>query len=96
MYRLIIESVLGLQLKVNTLTFNPCIPEAWGHFIVHYRFRETVYHIGFLPLAVQGEISIVADGTKQAGASLQLCDDHEEHFVEIVFGTSSKGALQET
>lgn len=96
MYRLIIESVLGLQLKVNTLTFNPCIPEAWGHFTIHYRYRETVYHIGFSPLAGQGEISIVVDGAKQVGATVQLCDDHEEHTMEISFSTDGKGVIQET
>ncbi|HEU4793556.1 MAG TPA: protein ndvB, partial [Nitrolancea sp.] len=45
MYRLIVESLLGLRLEVDALSFAPCIPADWTEFKVHYRDRETVYHI---------------------------------------------------
>ena len=41
MYRLIIESLLGLRLEVDRLIFEPVIPPAWENFTVHYRYRET-------------------------------------------------------
>jgi len=96
MYRLIIESVLGLQLKVNTLTFNPCIPAEWEHFKIHYRFRETVYHITLGQVKPNGEIRVVVDGVEQAGPLMTLIDDRQEHFAEIAIGISGKEVEQKT
>ena len=45
MYRLILESILGLRLEVDTLHFAPCLPADWAGFKLHYRYRETTYHI---------------------------------------------------
>src|SRR3990172_9609023 len=45
MYRLILESLLGLRLAVDKLNFAPCLPIGWQAFQVHYRYRETLYHI---------------------------------------------------
>ena len=45
MYRLIVESLLGLRLEVDKLCFAPCLPVEWNEFKIHYRYRETVYHI---------------------------------------------------
>ncbi|MBX9693816.1 MAG: cyclic beta 1-2 glucan synthetase, partial [Cyanobacteria bacterium] len=45
MYRLIVESLLGLKLEVDKLSFEPCLPQNWQSYKIHYRFRETVFHI---------------------------------------------------
>src|SRR5207248_10262247 len=45
MYRLITESLLGLRLDVNKLYFAPRVPATWNAFKVHYRYRQTVFHI---------------------------------------------------
>ncbi|MGD8592777.1 MAG: glucoamylase family protein, partial [Gammaproteobacteria bacterium] len=45
MYRLTVETLLGLQLEVDQLRITPCIPAHWESYKVHYRYRETVYHI---------------------------------------------------
>ena len=45
MYRLITESLLGLRLEVDKLRFAPCLPAEWTSFKIHYRYRETFYHI---------------------------------------------------
>jgi cyclic beta-1,2-glucan synthetase len=45
MYRLILESLLGLRLDVDKLRFEPCLPAHWPSFRIHYRYRETQYHI---------------------------------------------------
>jgi cyclic beta-1,2-glucan synthetase len=87
MYRLIIESVLGLQLKVNTLTFSPCIPAEWEHYTIHYRFRETVYHCRFHQMERGKEIRITVDGALQDDRTVRLNDDHQEHVVEIMIGS---------
>src|SRR4029077_11969117 len=45
MYRLIVESLLGLKLEVNQLRVIAWSPADWKQYTVHYRYRETVYHI---------------------------------------------------
>ncbi|MBN1514759.1 MAG: cyclic beta 1-2 glucan synthetase, partial [Phycisphaerae bacterium] len=39
MYRLIVESLLGLRLEVDKLHVAPCLPVDWEAFKVHYRYR---------------------------------------------------------
>ena len=41
MYRLIVESLLGMKLDVDRLHFAPCIPAGWKSFMLHYRYLET-------------------------------------------------------
>ena len=42
MYRLIVESLLGLRLEVDTLHITPCLPASWKGFTLHYRYREVI------------------------------------------------------
>ena len=48
MYRLIVDSLLGLRLEVDKLRVAPCLPADWKGFTLHYRYRETLYHINVL------------------------------------------------
>jgi cellobiose phosphorylase len=84
MYRLILESLLGLQLTVDRLSFAPLLPADWEGFRVHYRYRETVYHIAVLRRQVgDGLPSVTVDGARQQDTSITLVDDHQEHSVEV-------------
>jgi len=88
MYRLIIESLLGLRLDVDKLHFEPLLPSSWKAFKVHYRFRETVYHITVLRLSNgNGEMSVTVDGIIQNEMYVPLVDDHNEHRAEITVPT---------
>jgi cellobiose phosphorylase len=84
MYRLIVESLLGLRLEVDTLRFAPCLPVDWTGFTVHYRYRETVYHIAVLqPSGEHGEMAVTVDGVEQDDKAIRLVDDSREHKVEV-------------
>jgi cellobiose phosphorylase len=84
MYRLILESLLGLSLEVNKLRFAPCLPEEWESFKVHYRYRETVYHITVLQdRNGSGDTRVNVDGTEQPDRAITLVDDRQEHSVEV-------------
>jgi len=66
MYRLIVESLLGLRLEVDKLHVAPCLPADWKAFKVHYRYRETVYHIDVLQMAEEkGGASVTVDGVER-------------------------------
>src|SRR5205807_1777968 len=41
MYRLLLETLLGLQLEGDRLRLNPRMPKTWTKFAIHYRYRET-------------------------------------------------------
>jgi len=84
MYRLILESLLGLRLKGNELRIEPCIPTHWAEFKVHYRYRETVYHIAvFQNPAKGGGASVTVDGATRQDGAIPLIDDGREHMVEV-------------
>ncbi len=84
MYRLIVESLLGLRLEVDKLRFAPCLPADWKAFKVHYRYRETVYHIAVLQThAANGGMTVTVDGIEQEDDAIPLVDDRQEHYVEV-------------
>jgi len=73
MYRLILESLLGLRLEVDKLRFTPCLPADWEGFKMHYRYRETVYHIAVLQTpAGKGEMCVSVDGIEQPDKTIPL------------------------
>lgn len=51
MYRLLIETLLGVNLEGNQLRLFPRLPKTWNTFKIHYRYRQTVYHITITRLA---------------------------------------------
>jgi cellobiose phosphorylase len=84
MYRLILESLLGLKLEVDKLRFAPCLPADWKSYKVHYRYRETLYHIAILQtLGPNNGITVTVDGIKQDDEAISLVDDRQEHSVEV-------------
>jgi len=87
MYRLITESLLGLQREADTLRFSPCLPAHWPSFEIDYRYRETSYHIVVTQAAGDAGVSrLTLDGSVQAGTVLLLVDDQLAHRVEVLVG----------
>lgn len=84
MYRLIIESLLGIRLEVDKLFIKPCIPAAWEVMTVHYQYRETTYHISIIQKHESTKKpGITVDGIAQKDGSIPLTDDHKDHMVEV-------------
>lgn len=83
MYRLMIESILGLDLRVDKLYFHPCLPSEWNTFKVHYKFHETLYHLHFHRTQTTGAFRIRLDGVEQSEPYLSLVDDRRVHQVEL-------------
>lgn len=87
MYRLISESLLGLNLEVDKLRFNPCLPDDWKDFKIHFRYRETVYHITFLCLSKLKTVQkLTVDGKVCEEKYLTLHDDRQDHSVFVELG----------
>jgi len=82
MYRLIIESLLGLRLDVDRLHINPLLPEGWGRIAIRYRYHQTTYAITVRQVAASDNRRIVCDGTKTSGP-IVLLNDGVVHVVEV-------------
>ncbi len=84
MYRLIVESILGLRLESGNLHVDPCIPADWASFKIDYRYRETVYHITVRQTrAAAGVTMLTADGVERPDLAVPLVDDRQKHEVEL-------------
>ena len=95
MYRLVVESLLGLKLEVDRLRFAPCLPPGWNEFSLRYRYRETYYQISVRRAEMQGDeepdaIGVTVDGVAQEGNFVLLADDRQEHRVEVCVATRSQ------
>jgi len=87
MYQLMVRHLLGIRLKVDKLYFEPCLPEEWNSFKVHYRYRETFYHINIERSGpADNVISVVVDGREREDRAIPLADDRMEHRVEVKIG----------
>jgi len=95
MYRLTVETLLGLQLEVDRLRIAPCIPLHWDSYKIHYRYRDTVYHITVRRVGEQAQqvSRVTLDGVPLPGVGVDaaeppqgmipLVDDRQEHFAEV-------------
>ncbi len=84
MYRLIVESLLGLRREGACLRIAPVLPTDWPSFKLDYRYRDTHYHITVLQANDADEDnSCIMDGKPLPRPSIELVDDGLEHQVEI-------------
>ncbi len=84
MYRLIVESLLGLRREGDRLELLPVMPAHWPSFELHYRFGKSLYRIA---VARAGDAEAagrtIVDGREQADRYIALADDGKEHIVQI-------------
>lgn len=85
MYRLLVETLLGVNLEGDHLHLTPRMPKTWTTYKIHYRYRQTVYHITIVRLAVDSseEHQLILDGNEIAGTKIPLVDDHQEHSATL-------------
>ena len=87
MYRLIVESLLGLHREGEMLYLAPCLPADWPELKIHYRYRETMFHIVVTQVAVEGGASrvfrVTVDGLERPDQAIPLVDDRQEHQVTV-------------
>jgi cellobiose phosphorylase len=85
MYRLLTETLLGLNPEGNQLYLRPRLPENWSTCKIHYRYGETPYQITVSrsPDGAPGPSRTFVDGKELAGDAILLEDDHREHAIEV-------------
>jgi cyclic beta-1,2-glucan synthetase len=88
LYRVVLETILGFQVRGDKLTLNPCIPHNWPGFEITYRYRSATYIIRVEnPLGVErGVKELTLDGKRLEGGVVALSDDGQSHEVRVVMG----------
>ncbi len=84
MYQLLVEHLLGLKLNVDRLTLAPLFPAGWSEYKIHYRYRNTFYHIQVIrmePAALHVH-RVVVDNIEQPDLTIPLVDARLDHFVQ--------------
>jgi cellobiose phosphorylase len=82
MYRLIVETLLGLTREPERLRLNPRLPGSWDGFKLRYRYRATHYHIT-ITRAADGVARTAVDGVACPDQWIGLVNDGVDHRVAI-------------
>ncbi|MGE5667126.1 MAG: GH36-type glycosyl hydrolase domain-containing protein, partial [Betaproteobacteria bacterium] len=95
MYRLIVESLLGVTLEGNRLRFTPRLPADWTGFTMGYRLGATTFDVTVRQTLVDAGAEVRAavvtlDGVVQSGDSMPLADDGAMHRVLVEVQASAK------
>jgi len=84
MYRLVVESLLGLEREGERLRVSPCLPPHWRELVVRYRHGGSMYEVtirralhGNEPAS--GACCVTLDGVEQCDGWIPLVDDGLEH-----------------
>lgn len=86
LYRLILESLLGIKRDANYLHIKPCIPLSWTGYTMHYHFGRTEYHIVITQhqrLGAEAKTLIELDGVPVDEKGVLLLDDQQPHRVDV-------------
>jgi cellobiose phosphorylase len=84
LYRLIVESLIGVRRRGDTLHFAPCLPPDWPRVQVNYRYRETVYRVAIVQTSIiDAETTVTVDGVERPDRAVRLADDRCDHAVEV-------------
>jgi cellobiose phosphorylase len=96
MYRLTVETLLGVNLEADRLRISPCIPDNWQAYKIHYRYRETLYRITVRPAAAGAGSGPGESGTAERPYGIiHLVDDRRTHDIEVLLGEHA-GKVVET
>jgi cyclic beta-1,2-glucan synthetase len=88
MYRVGIESILGLKRVGKKFAITPCIPAVWPGFKLRWQFGASTYEVEVDNAAhVSSGVSHAdIDGKTVSAEAIPLVDDGRPHRVRIVMG----------
>ena len=85
MYRLGLETLLGLEWHNDHLRLTPRVPaQGWDTYRIQYRYRETTYQITVRRIdPPPARTRVLVDGAEQPDGHIPLCDDRRDHAVDV-------------
>jgi cyclic beta-1,2-glucan synthetase len=82
MYRLLTESLLGLQRNGDRMSLAPCLPADWPEYQLLYRHGRGRYEIHVVQ-GGEGPARLWLDEVEQPGCDFALVDDGAVHQVRV-------------
>ena len=88
MYRLGLESILGLRRRGRCFAIAPCVPGSWDGFVVRWRHGQSLYEISVENPGrrSRGVAEAVLDGARVDARAIPLVDDGAVHRLRVVMG----------
>jgi cyclic beta-1,2-glucan synthetase len=88
MYRLGLESILGLRQRGRSFSVAPCIPGSWNGFVVRWRHGASLYEITVENPGRRnhGVAEALLDGARVEPRAIPLVDDGAVHRLRVVMG----------
>jgi cellobiose phosphorylase len=84
MYRLMLESLLGITIQDGRMSFKPCMKPGWQSFELSYQHGATTYDIAVqLQSNNEESAALLCDGKNLQTDYLELLDDGQRHTVEV-------------
>jgi len=95
MYRLGLESILGLRRRGRRFSVAPCIPSAWEGYRLRWRHGRSTYEITVEnpKRRNRGVAEALLDGTRVDPGAIPLVDDGAVHRLRVVMGDPPPEAL---
>jgi cyclic beta-1,2-glucan synthetase len=88
MYRLGLESILGLRRRGRSFSVAPCIPGSWTGFVMRWRHGQSLYEITVENPGSRnrGVAEAMLDGVRVEHQAVPLVDDGAVHRLRVVMG----------
>ncbi len=87
MYRAVVEWLLGLRRRGDTLEIDPCVPRSWSGFEATLKAGAATYRIAVEnPQQVSRGVSRIELDGRPVSAPIVLRDDGAEHLVRVLLG----------
>jgi cyclic beta-1,2-glucan synthetase len=88
MYRLGLESILGIRRRGDHLAIAPCVPASWGGFVVRWRHGRSVLEIRVENPGhrSRGIAEAWLDAAAVDARAIPLVDDGAVHHLRVVLG----------
>ncbi|MFC1453922.1 GH36-type glycosyl hydrolase domain-containing protein [Verrucomicrobiota bacterium] len=87
MYQLMVENLLGLRVNVDKLTVEPLFHPDWKEYKMHYRYRDTFYHIHVRKTGPDANArKLFMDGVEQPDKFIRMVNDGREKNIVVEVG----------
>ncbi|HEX3897156.1 MAG TPA: glucoamylase family protein [Rudaea sp.] len=97
LYRLIVESVLGITRTGDTLGVAPCLPTNWNEYTAKYTVGESVYTISVSrDESVRTGTRVTVDGAVRPNGGIPLSNDGKAHSIDVRIPTTAATSVTDT
>lgn len=84
-YKCGIEDILGMKIRNNNITIDPCIPNEWKEYSIQYKHEETIYNIKVKNINhnEQGQ-RFILNGVEQSTKQVKLENNGKINEIEVI------------